>query len=450
MDTALEELKPDDGVTVSQPGLYRRLVTSQYIRQNALLLSANVLTGVVAYLLHPLLAHLLGLVKYGTVASLLALSAVLLTPVQITSAIAGKYASALSATGNLAQFNDLIRRLTAILLPVGIVAALVFTVSSKYIAEFFHLSSSQGVVWLGLVFTVAFASPINLGALQGLQRFGWLAFVTFLPLLLRLVLSAALVLLGWGVDGAVLAIVIANVVTYLVTFEPLRPILRGPRMSIGPLRPVWSYALLAAVAGTGSIFLYNVDTVLARHFLSAREAGLYAATATLGRTVLFVTSSLGIVTFPKVAALHERGERIVGVLLQGLLGALVLSAAVEVVLFAAPALVVRILLGPTFAAIAPLVGWYGLAMLLLAVAGIVMTYFLAVGSRAFVLPLLSCCMLQAALIVVRHSTASQLVQAVVTANAVLVITLLVLIVVRMRWDQELRVSWSNPLSPDHC
>jgi O-antigen/teichoic acid export membrane protein len=440
MDTALEKLKPDDGVTVSQPGLYRRLVTSQYIRQNALLFSANVLSGAVAYLLHPLLGHLLGLVKYGTVASLLALSAVLLTPVQITSTIAGKYASALSATGNLAQFNDLIRRLTAILLPLGIVAALVFTAASKYIAAFFHLSSSQGVVWLGMVFAVAFASPINLGALQGLQRFGWLAIVTFLPLFLRLVLAAALVLLGLGVEGAILGVVIGNIITYLVTFQPLHPILRGPRASMGPLRPVWSYSLLAAVAGTGSIFLYSMDTVLARHFLSAREAGLYAATATIGRTALFVTSSLGIVTFPKVAALHERGERIGRVLLQGVLGALVLSAAVDVVLFAAPAMVIRILFGPTFAAIAPLVGWYGLAMLLLAVAGILMVYFLAVGNRTFVLILVFCCVLQAALIVVRHSTASQLVQAVVTANAVLVIMLLVMVAVRMRWDRELRMS----------
>jgi hypothetical protein len=128
------------------------------------------------------------------------------------------------------------------------------------------------------------------------------------------------------------------------------------------------------------------------------------------------------------------------VLLQGVLGALVLSAAVDVVLFAAPAMVIRILFGPTFAAIAPLVGWYGLAMLLLAVAGILMVYFLAVGNRTFVLILVFCCVLQAALIVVRHSTASQLVQAVVTANAVLVIMLLVMVAVRMRWDRELRMS----------
>lgn len=422
----------NDSVAVTRSSRYRILIRDSYLRQNVLLLSANMLTGVFAYLLHPVLGQTLGLAGYGTVAALIALSSVFLTPVQIVSTVSSKFAASLHARDNHAQLNDLIRRLTLMLLPFGAVVAIAFMAVSSYVATFFHLHSSEGVVLLGVIFVVSFAAPINLGALGGLQRFGWVSVITLLPLLLRLVLAGALVLMGFGISGAVLGIVLSTIIAYLVSFMPLRDILGGERQRLGSLRPLWSYSTIAALSAVGAVLLYNLDTVLARHYLANDSASLYAALATIGKIVLFVSSSVGIVMFPRVAALHERGERHTRVLLQALLGVLALSASVEAIFLLVPSLVVHTLFGAKFMAIAGQVPWYGLAMLLLAASQIFTTYFLAVGKRAFVLLVFACCCLQVTLFIARHASVAQLVQSVVAANALLFVALMIMLAVDRR------------------
>jgi hypothetical protein len=197
------------------------------------------------------------------------------------------------------------------------------------------LASKTGATRLGLTFIVIFGMPLNLGTLQGLQRFNWLAAITLLSAFLRLVLSMGFVLLGLGVNGTILSIVVSALLAYLVSFQPLQEILRGSRTSTGSLRSLWSYSVLAAVAVTGIVALYSIDTVLAGHFLSAPEVGLYAVSATTGRAVLFITSSVLTIMFPRVGGLHEGGAplfragyskgdiaRLVGVNLQSIYRAL--------------------------------------------------------------------------------------------------------------------------------
>src|SRR5579885_3604819 len=104
------------GRRVQAPGLVQKLLERPAIRYNALLLAANVAIGAANFLLHPVLKRLLGVSAYGTFALLLALA-------------------------------------------------------SAPLSSFFQLQSSQVLLILALSFVVAFASQVNLGAVQGLQRF---------------------------------------------------------------------------------------------------------------------------------------------------------------------------------------------------------------------------------------------------------------------------------------
>ncbi len=189
-----------------------------------------------------------------------------------------------------------------------------------------------------------FVIPLNQGILQGLQRFNWFASVTLLSAFLRLALSIGFVLIGLSINGVMLAITLSALLSYLVSFRPLESILKGPRPSIGSLQSLWSYSILASAAAGGLVFLGSSDTVLASHFLNARNVGLYAALATIGRTIVFVTNSVTTVMFPRVAALHERGESHIHVVLQALLGTLFLAGGVEIVFYFVPSLVTKLLL----------------------------------------------------------------------------------------------------------
>jgi O-antigen/teichoic acid export membrane protein len=426
--------------------LHRRLLANRFLRDNTLLLGANVLAGVFAYILHPLLGQLMGVRAYGQVAALVALSLVLLTPTQLVATVAAKYASSMAVTRSFAHLNDFIRRFTVILLPAGVGIAALFAAASSDIATFFHVGSRQGIVLLSLLFVVSCVTPLNLGAIQGLERFGWYAAVTVLAAFLRVVLPVVLVLVGLGIDGAMLGIALGALLAYLVSFQPLRDILRGPRQPMESVRTVWSFALLAACAAAGMVALFSVDTVLARHYLGAHDAGLYAALATIGRTALFITTGMTVVMFPKVVALHVRRERHAHVAVQALVVALALAGAIEAVFLIAPSTVAKLLFGEAFVPLAGTLPLYGLAMLLLAAAQVLVTYLLAITKRMAVLTIFLACLLEAALIVWRHATISQLAQAVVIADAALLVGL-VLIAVRSS-SKENGIAAVPPLSGD--
>ncbi len=400
------------------------LHANRYLFHNMLLLCTNVLAGIFAYLLHPFLGHVLGIQQYGQVAALIALTVVLTTPTQIISTVAAKYASSLSASGDHAQLNDFIRRLTVIFLVVGVVMTVVFLAGSGYVASFLNLNSPQGVIILGFIFIIEFVTPLNLGTIQGLESFGWFSTMTFLSAFLRLTFSIGFVLLGMGVNGVILGIVVSAVLAYLISFLPLVKVIRGPRAATGSLRGLWSYSALALIAAGGIVALSTIDTVLARHFLNAHDAGLYAALATIGKIVLFVTSSVSTVMFPKVVALHKNGRPHTREALQAILTVLLLSVVAEIPFVLAPGLITRLMFGPAFAAFAVELAPYGLAMLLLAIGQVLMTYFLACGNRSFVIMILSACILQTGLIFWHHADIAQLVSAVITTNAALVFALL--------------------------
>jgi O-antigen/teichoic acid export membrane protein len=435
VDSPADKVTRGDAVALAllQPSrLFHWLTANSYLRNNTILLIGNFLTGLCTMLAHPILGRLMTLADYSSVAALIGVLNIFFVAPQIISTVASKYAAALRAKGNLAQVNDLIRGFTARLLPVGLLATVCFAAGSGFIAAFLRMNSPQGVLILGLACLVLFASPVNAGVLLGLEKFSWLAAITVLPGFLRLVLSSLLVFLGFGVNGAILGLVLSYVLTYLVSFQPLRDILSGARSSIGSLKSLRSYSVTAALALTSSVLLSSVDTLLAKHFLVPQQAGLYFGLATTGRIVLFISSGVGLVMFPKVAALHELGKRPIGVVLQAFLGVLLLSSLVEFAFWAAPSLVVGRLFGPKFLTISGQLPWYGLAMLLLVLAQPFAGYFLATGNRMFISILASCGALQGLLIAMRHNTVEEIVQAVVIANAMLFIALLVAFATHMR------------------
>ncbi len=343
LKTAQLDISSDVQVTQVTRGKKRVswLHANRYLFHNMLLLCTNVLAGIFAYLLHPFLGHVLGIQQYGQVAALIALTVVLTTPTQIISTVAAKYASSLSASGDHAQLNDFIRRLTVIFLVVGVVMTVVFLAGSGYVASFLNLNSPQGVIILGFIFIIEFVTPLNLGTIQGLESFGWFSTMTFLSAFLRLAFSIGFVLLGMGVNGVILGIVVSAVLAYLISFLPLLKVIRGPRAATGSLRGLWSYSALALIAAGGIVALSTIDTVLARHFLNAHDAGLYAALATIGKIVLFVTSSVSTVMFPKVVALHKNGRPHTREALQAILTVLLLSVVAEIPFVLAPGLITR-------------------------------------------------------------------------------------------------------------
>ena len=75
-----------------------------------------------------------------------------------------------------------------------------------------------------------------------------------------------------------------------------------------PDRQLIAFALPVSAGLLGVTYLFNIDVILARHYLPPDAAGIYAAAAILGRVVFVATYSIAGVMFPEVTALHARNQ----------------------------------------------------------------------------------------------------------------------------------------------
>jgi O-antigen/teichoic acid export membrane protein len=159
-------------------------------------------------------------------------------------------------------------------------------------------------------------------------------------------------------------------------------------------------------------FLFSADTLLAKHYLAADSAGIYASASVLARVIYFLALAVAGVMFPEVAALHARDEAHFHVVDLSLLLVGVMGVALIGAYFLFPGLVL-LPYGASFAPAKSYLGVFAVALTLLALSNLLINYFLSIARRSFIIPLFGACILETVLIVLFHSSIGQILTMVV-------------------------------------
>lgn len=163
-----------------------------------------------------------------------------------------------------------------------------------------------GVLLLALAwFPALLLREYFLGVLQGRQRIPAVNLVNLIQALLTPVGTVGFVVgLGWGLIGAVLAVVVAGWAALGLTVWLVRQ--EGAR-----LRPLWertllrtalSYGLRGWLANILQFFNYRLDTFLLNGFVGAAAVGLYSVAVALAEMLWYLPNAVGFVLFPRAAA----------------------------------------------------------------------------------------------------------------------------------------------------
>src|SRR6202022_4355152 len=173
----------------------------------------------------------------------------------------------------------------------------------------------------------------------------------------------------------------------------------------------------------GVQILYNQDVILAEHFLSGHDGGIYGGLNKIGTILFFLTLSVSQVLFPRVVEAVAKEEHPGRILLAsaGILSAL--GAGALLVFAVASSLVVGILFGDSFRDAVPFVFLVGLIGLALSLNNLLVQFFMAVHDRVFVPILAFGCVLEATLIFMFHDKVGQVVLDVLAALLVLLVLL---------------------------
>jgi O-antigen/teichoic acid export membrane protein len=421
LDASARPEEPPPPEAPQRPGLSQhlgRLGGNRLIRQNVVLFSGGLLAGFLGFVYHAIARRKLGTDIYGEVASLVALYAVLSAPYYVLLLVMARYAVTLEATGRSSSLRSLILRTDRVISLPTLVLLLLSVVLAVPTAAFLHLRSPWPVIWLGLAVAAFWHVAVPRGALQGTQRFSAMSANLATELIVRTGALAIFLWVGFSVSGAMAAILAGCVTAYALGVFALRGALALHGDTVR-LRTMFIFSLTAAAGTLGVLLLYNMDVVLAKHYLDDHNAGIYGGLNKIGTILYFGTLSVSQVIFPRVVeavATNSHPGRLL-LLSAGLLCSL--GAAALLVFAVASKLLVLVLYGPGFDDAVPYVFLVGLIGLGLSLDNLLIQFLMAVHDRVFVPILASACVMEALLIVLFHSSLGQVVLSVLTAILVL-------------------------------
>lgn len=287
---------------------------------------------------------------------------------------------------------------------IGVGLAGVAIVAAPFFRSLTSSASAVPFVVLAVGIPMYLSQSVERGALQGQMRFGRLAMTFVVEAIVRLVATLGAVALGFGVVGATVGLAASFGASWLVA----RP--TGGSTDRSGLAAVTNGS--AAVRRTGratsilliaQIVINNGDVVLAKVLFDARDAGVYAVVALVGRGVFFLSWSVVMAAFPVSARTDSRRFVIRAVLTVAALS----TVATAVVAVAMPRLA-GVLFGDELSVAANLFGPYAVAASLFAVANVIATLELAAGrGRAATVVLIGAC-LQTVLLVFAKTPADMI------------------------------------------
>jgi len=322
--------------------------------------------------------------EYGFLNSLLGICVMLSVPISTVLMAVSRGAAQCKAHEDFAGIRSLFEQAHWRILSTGFLGLLVFLLGARYLANYLHSASVIPLIIFGLFAYASLAVPINTALLQGLQDYKWLGIATALGGSFRFFFCIALVLAGFGVNGVLAGLVLTSAAAWLTAYVPIRKHLARGRTCVGNAPPLaltqmWPVFLVSL----GFTVMTQSDIILVTRYFPSQEAGMYAAAAILGRSVLYIPAAFVQAMFPMVSEHHALNLDSRHLLTKSLAATLIFSGFGAVLFFLFPGLVISVFFSPRYLAAAPVLRCLGPAMLPMALLMVLINYSIAKGERFF-------------------------------------------------------------------
>jgi O-antigen/teichoic acid export membrane protein len=388
------------------------------LKQGWPLFAGLVLASLAAYGFHFFASRRLGVDVYGALASLLATVTLISTASQIGATIVARFAAEFSVLGDRGRLRRLFE--VACATSVGLLLACLVTalVLNHALAAFFRIESAEAIVLAAAIAGLVVTGNVLRGLMQGAEEFMAFSISFIIENVGRALVASVVVALGAGMIGAFWAQVAACVCAVAYTYVQIASHLKvsAVKLRLDVRRLLLTSGGIAAALASMAVLSY-FDVVLAKHYLTPHEAGLYSFATLPGRALSAIVEFVPTVLLPKATAAAAARTNSARMLVSGL----AIAAGISAVMLAA-IYVFRIAIpltagGSQFAGAAQLIFPYAGAAALFGLSRIAVSYNIGAHHYKFVPPLIAVVVCEIAGIALFHQSASQVVWVVVLANA---------------------------------
>lgn len=308
--------------------------------------------GGINYLFQIVIGRTLTIEEYGTVNSLLSLTSIISVPGTILAMIISKQISIALAKGNASAVKSLARIFIITTCLIGLGLVLIEICLSGWIGRYLHVNETGYVVICCVISGLTIALQSFAGTIQGMQKFFEYGFQSFVTAICKIGFSVLLIMAGFKVGGPLWGMLIAQVTTLFYCMLVLQRAFSGENyMPVDIKQTLWECSRDLWVIALGQLnisVLTNCDLILVKRFFDETDAGIYSAAIIIARLVMYVSTMLIYVLFPKVANQTAQGKDTQKLFLKSLVANLAIIAAGCVGIALLGKWIIQLFLGNTY------------------------------------------------------------------------------------------------------
>jgi len=351
------------------------------------------------------MGRMLGPVEYGVLASLYSiLYLVSIVPSSASVAIV-KFISSIKDSEVYSVYDAI----NKFVFRISVVLVAVILLTSPVISKFLHLKNTSPVLLVAPILFFSLLTLVNQSSSQGLLKFSGYVIPTLISSFLKFVLGVAFVYLGWSVMGAMFAVVLGAIVSFIYSYKFITKQIRVTKLKKIDLTPFVKYSgpVLAQALAFTSIF--TIDVVLAKHFLDPFSAGIYAALSTLGKIVFFAASPVAATMFPVISKRKSLGQGYLKVFFASLAITAGIASSAILLFWLFPNIAIGVLYGKDYLSAKTDLVWMGFFMLFYTLSNLLVNFYLSIGKvKIVILPLFSA-LTQAIIIWFYHDSVTEII-----------------------------------------
>ncbi|MDX1607674.1 MAG: oligosaccharide flippase family protein [Candidatus Spechtbacterales bacterium] len=418
-------------------GKIKSLWANRVIRGGSALYIGGILVNVFNYFYRVAMGRMMSPADFGEVIALISLIMILTVPSTPLHSAGVRFTSEFKAKGQLSKIKSLIVRLTGFVTLIVSVFAVLAIILAEPLQQFLSISSLP--VFYVFVISIALLtiSSVNRGVLPGLERFKKTAAMITVEGAVKFFAAVLLVSAGFQIVGALSAVVISVAILIAMSFYYLKDILKvkgDGHFSVDS--KVLAYMFFAFLSFLFLNIILNSDVILVKRYFSADDAGLYSAISTVGRIVFIAGTALGGIMFPIVRRKKDTGENYFKPFAITVALILAITILASAFLFLFPEFTMQLLFGGKYLEGASILGYYGVAMGLIAVIFISSSFFLAVDKFSYLYGLFAASMLQLVLIKFWHASFLDVIRALFISISLYLLWALILTLTQYKREIE--------------
>lgn len=306
---------------------------------------------------------------------------------------------------------------------VGLFLGILIIAFASNLQAVFNTTSSTMFVIFGCGVPLYFLMSVNRGAFQGKKAYKSLSITYQGEMLSRLLVTLGIILVFNIKTSAVIAIgILISFVFGLFPFKAKQiSFKKSEPLEITYSKQIKNFFLLTAFYELTQIIINNSDILLVKHYFESYEAGLYASLALIGRIVYFIAWMFVMLLLPAVVELKKEGKETASILFKYVGYIAGISIVIVLGCLLLPELIINILFGEQYLAMAPLLWKYAIATSMFAISNIFAYYYLSLDKYIPVIISGVFGMLQMLLVVFYHDNLEQVVLMQIIAMALLLV-----------------------------